>query len=83
MDYPNVPDNPEELYTWVNRYQNRYKYRDQGIDKQLVRMMKAYYYAAISFVDYQIGKILECLEDTEQIGDTLIMFTSDHGGIPR
>ena len=63
MPLPNTPADCESLQTFVNRIQNRYKYRDAGIDKNLVRTMKAYYYACISFVDYQIGKILDCLEE--------------------
>lgn len=63
MPLPNTPADCESLQTFVNRIQNRYKYRDAGIDKNFVRTMKAYYYACVSFVDYQIGKILDCLEE--------------------
>lgn len=64
---------------WINYHQNRYKYRDQGIDNNLLRTFKAYYYAAISFVDYQIGRILESLKTSGQLDKTLIVFSSDHG----
>ena len=79
MPLPNVPQDWESLHTWVNRHQNRYKYRDQGIDTNLVRLIKAYYYATISFVDYQIGRILAALESCGQLDDTLIVLTADHG----
>ncbi|MBN2710806.1 MAG: sulfatase-like hydrolase/transferase [Planctomycetes bacterium] len=79
MPYPFVPDNCESTHTWVNRRQNRYKYRDQGIDRNLLRCMKAYYYACISFVDFQIGRILSALEEKGQLDNTLIIFSSDHG----
>jgi arylsulfatase A-like enzyme len=79
MPLPKVPDDVEALQTYVNKCQNRYKYRDHGIDKNLLRCMKAYYYACISFIDFQIGRILEVLEATDQIDNTLILFTSDHG----
>jgi arylsulfatase A-like enzyme len=79
MPLPNVPPDSEALYTWVNRHQNRYKYRDQGIDLNLVRLIKAYYYACISFVDYQVGRVLAALEERGQLDDTLILYTSDHG----
>ncbi len=52
MPLPFVPDRSEELHTWVNRAQNRYKWRDRGIDQNLIRTIKAYCYATISFVDY-------------------------------
>lgn len=40
---------------------------------------KRLYLASISFVDYNIGMILDYLEETNQIDNTVIVFTSDHG----
>ena len=37
------------------------------------------YYASISFVDYNIGKIIQELKDIGEYDNTLILFTSDHG----
>ncbi|MHC4887544.1 MAG: sulfatase family protein [Planctomycetota bacterium] len=79
MPLPKVPEESESLYTHVNYRQNRYKYRDQGIDNQLMRNIKAHYYATISFVDYQVGRILDILEKRGELDSTLILFTSDHG----
>jgi arylsulfatase A-like enzyme len=79
MPMPHVPPDSEALLTFVNRVQNRYKYRDQGVDNNLIRCIKAYYYACISFIDYQVGRILDTLERTGQLENTLILFTSDHG----
>ncbi|NQZ68383.1 MAG: sulfatase-like hydrolase/transferase, partial [Lentisphaeria bacterium] len=79
MPMPFVPDDSESMYTWINYHQNRYKWRDNGIDYNLLRTIKAYYYAAISFVDYQVGKMLDALEKNGQLDNTLIVFSSDHG----
>ncbi len=79
MPLPNVPQQPEALWTYINRHQNRYKYRDQGIDRNLVRSIRAHYFACISFIDYQVGLTLDALERTGQLDDTLILYTSDHG----
>lgn len=79
MPLPVMPGGRPDLMTWVNRLQNRYKYRDRGTDLNLVRVIKAYYYATISFVDYQVGRILAELEGTGELDNTLILFTSDHG----
>jgi len=79
MPLPKVPDDWENLLTYWNRVQNRYKYRDQGIDKNLVRTIRAYYYASISFIDYSIGRLVEFLDESGNLDDTLILFTSDHG----
>ncbi len=79
MPLPLMPDNSESLLTFVNHVQNRYKYRDQGRDLNLIRAIKAYYYACISFVDYQVGRIITALEESGQMDNTLVVFTSDHG----
>jgi len=79
MPLPFVPDAAESLLTHINRTQNRYKWRDKGIDLNLIRCMRAYYYAAISFVDFQIGRIFQTLEKFGELDNTLILFSADHG----
>ena len=79
MPLPKRPQQFESLQTHINRVQNRYKFRDNGTDFNLLRCIKAYYYATISFVDYQVGRILAALEARGLLDDTLILFTSDHG----
>ena len=37
------------------------------------------YYAAISFVDEQLGRVLEALESRGELENTLILYTADHG----
>lgn len=76
---PHIPADWDRLLVFVNRQQNRYKRRDRGLDLQLVRTMRAYYYGCISFMDLQVGRILAALEATGQLDHTLIVFTSDHG----
>lgn len=77
MDIPFRPENSGELTCYWNRIQNRYKYRDAGHDDLLLRTMRAAYYASISFIDYNIGRILK--ELGPEADNTLIVFTSDHG----
>jgi arylsulfatase len=49
------------------------------LDDDHWRKIKAYYYAIISHVDDQIGRILQTLKETNQLNNTIIIFTSDHG----
>ncbi len=56
-----------------NRKSNDY---DDAAKDQRMREM---YYACISMVDEQVGRILKALEETNQLNNTLIIFTSDHG----
>lgn len=79
MPMPFVPPDHEAHQVRVNRAQNRYKYRDRGWDLNLVRQMRAYYYACISFVDFQVGRLLDLLAARGELDRTLIVFTSDHG----
>lgn len=37
------------------------------------------YYACVSYVDAQLGKVLDALEAVGQAGNTIVIFTSDHG----
>ena len=46
---------------------------------EVVRKHLADYYAAIEFLDAQIGRILDSLERSGKLGNTLIIFSSDHG----
>lgn len=76
---PHLPAGYEALLTYWNRLQNRYKYRDQGWDLNLIRTLRAAYYACVSFVDYHAGRILQYLHEDGVLENTLVIFTSDHG----
>ncbi|MBN2559058.1 MAG: sulfatase-like hydrolase/transferase [Clostridia bacterium] len=79
MDMPFVPPGHEEMQTYWNRVQNRYKYKGKGRDRELERIIKAYYYGCISFIDYNLGRVFQKLRDEEIYDETMIIFTSDHG----
>ena len=44
-----------------------------------VRQHLADYYAAITFLDQQIGRILDALKASGQADNTIVVFSSDHG----
>ncbi len=44
-----------------------------------VRVHRQEYYALVSHLDAQIGRILEALDGSGQADNTLVVFTSDHG----
>ena len=79
LPFPFMPPGHEELLTFWNHVQNRYKYRDQGFDGNLVRLIRAQYCACVSFVDCHVGRILAALRETGELDNTLVLFTSDHG----
>lgn len=79
MPFPKMAEDNESLYLHTNYRQNRYKGRDAGRDLRLHQLIKSYYWASISFIDYQVGRMLEALESVGQLDETLIIFASDHG----
>lgn len=79
MPLPKRPADMENLWVHINRVQNRYKYRDAGTDDNLLRAMKAYYYATVSFIDWNVGRILAALQQNGELDNTLVLWTSDHG----
>ncbi len=48
-------------------------------DPELVRQQQIGYYACITHVDHQIGRILQALVEHKLMDNTVILFTSDHG----
>ena len=45
----------------------------------VVRRLNAAYYGACTYLDHQIGRVLNTLERNGQAGSTRIVYTSDHG----
>ena len=79
MPLPHLPEGYAHLQSYWNRQQNRAKWRNQGTDFNLLRTQRAAYYAAISFVDYNMGRLLSYLRETGELDNTLVICTSDHG----
>jgi choline-sulfatase len=52
---------------------------DDYFDAQKVRVAVAAYYALVSFLDDNIGRVLRALDDAGLAGDTRVIYTSDHG----
>lgn len=48
-------------------------------DPSYERKMRQSYYAQITFIDEQIGRIIKKLKDMGEYDNTLIIFSSDHG----
>ncbi|MFK8084015.1 MAG: sulfatase-like hydrolase/transferase [Granulosicoccus sp.] len=44
-----------------------------------IREIRAQYWAMIALVDYEVGRILQALDEADLAKDTLVVFTSDHG----
>jgi len=51
----------------------------KDLTEKTMRRVMAYYYASISQIDYQVGKMIETLKHRGLYENTMIIFTSDHG----
>jgi iduronate 2-sulfatase len=56
----------------------RKKYQVNLAD-DLARQAIQAYYASITFVDAQVGRVLDALDETGLADNTIVVFTSDHG----
>lgn len=50
-----------------------------GVPPNKLKEIKRAYYASISFIDAQIGKLLDTLKKDSLLDNTVILFQSDHG----
>ncbi|MBW3541610.1 MAG: sulfatase-like hydrolase/transferase [Planctomycetes bacterium] len=66
FDHGNLEGRDERLFEWPRT-------------PEMVRDELAVYYAVITHMDEQLGRILDALDQTGQSEDTLVIFTSDHG----
>lgn len=57
----------------------RWPYYFPGVSLEEARLCKRAYYACISFVDAQVGRILDALEERDLMDSTMIVLWSDHG----
>lgn len=73
---PYMPENPEEFEVFLS---DRFTYDKLGISRQDLTLLRNYYYSCISFVDYQISRIVKVLKERGMFENTIILFSSDHG----
>ena len=63
----------------IMRDSKHWPYYFKGITEEQARRCKQAYYACNSFVDAQVGRLLDTLEDENLLDKTIIVFWSDHG----
>ena len=73
---PYTPEKPDDFTAFMS---DRFVLKDIGISRQDLTLLKNYYYSCISFVDYQISRIIDSLINKGLYDNTVIVFSSDHG----
>ncbi len=62
----------------IAEYRRKFNY-DDFFDAERLQAGLAAYYGLCSFLDFQIGRVLAALDDSEFADNTLVIYTSDHG----
>jgi len=83
---------PEDRVPWPDMYEQSQRPRhpftdamrnclcfDEPFDPPMVRRAIAAYMGLVSFLDYNIGRILRALEETGLAASTRVIYSSDHG----
>ncbi|MEE1922321.1 choline-sulfatase [Pseudomonas sp. 148P] len=76
---PRVPFAQHELDPHSRRLLKVYDLWDKPLPVDKVRDARRAYFGACSYIDDNIGKLLQTLEETHLAEDTLIVFSGDHG----
>lgn len=73
---PKIPGDWDDIPTPGINYKT-----SQGMEMDIRRQKKLLggYYASVAYMDAQVGKVLDALEDAGLEDDTIVIFTSDHG----
>jgi choline-sulfatase len=79
MPAPYLPDDFLARQPAFKKAQLHHYFFDPPTSTTLWQIVRSRYYACVSFVDHQIGRIMEALERTGQLEHTTILFCSDHG----
>jgi arylsulfatase len=57
----------------------RHMFGMDDVEEDVLRRVGAIYWGMVRFIDDQVKRLLETLEETGLLDDTLIVFTADHG----
>jgi arylsulfatase A-like enzyme len=67
-----------DFSAWHETY-GPHGFRSHRHTREALQRDMALYYGMISFMDQQIGRILDCLDERGLAENTLVVFTTDHG----
>lgn len=68
---------PELQRTYINESTGGYPYRP--VDESDLRRQLGHYYALITMIDQQIGRVLRYLRETGEYENTIVVYHADHG----
>ncbi len=69
----------EQRDPWSQRYYKLIRQDEHRVTDDMILSARHAYYGMVSYVDHQVGLLLEALEMTGAADNTVIVFTADHG----
>jgi choline-sulfatase len=79
IDMPVVNTTQDEMDPYSLRLMAQYALKDNPPSEEQVRVARHAYYGSVSYVDDQVGQLLEVLKETGLYENTVILLTTDHG----
>ena len=76
---PSVTVPEEEQDSHSQRLLNVCGLKDASLPNEAITRARRAYFGAMSYVDDNVGKLLKVLEECGMDGDTIVVFSSDHG----
>ncbi|MEC3916896.1 sulfatase-like hydrolase/transferase [Nocardia sp. CDC160] len=73
------PEHGHVRHPWVEAFAGVLPGLDDSNTEQERRRAAAAYFGLVSYLDHNLGRILEALESSGQADNTLVIYTSDHG----
>lgn len=68
---------PENEHPWMVAFRNCFLY--DNFDEKKIRIALASYYALVSFMDDNVGQVLDALTNSGMRENTVVLYVSDHG----
>ena len=78
--WPNVDDDLSGKPRSMKRFSAFYPHLRE-VSKEQLRRLIAKYWGFCTFIDYEIGRLLEALEEMGIADETAVLFSSDHGDL--
>ena len=79
LDQITLPQEPPDHLTNVPPIALTTRPPNYGLDQEKQRIFKRAYFASISFMDAQVGKVLTALDELGLADKTIVVFFGDHG----
>jgi len=70
---------PPHLQALILRDEQRGRSAPYALDRETLQWIYRSYYGTVSHIDYEVGRIMQTLDETGLSENTIIIFTSDHG----